>query len=390
MNMLDHTILWHIYPLSATGADIRTTRSPGRGLASLNEWLDYVVELGCNGLLLGPIFASVSHGYDTLDHYRIDDRLGTDADFDALIAACRDKGISVYLDGVFNHVAREHHAVEKGLTTGQGWEGHDELVELDHANPVVADEVVAIMEYWLAKGIAGWRLDVAYSVPAEFWATVTERVRRTYPNAVFLGEIIHGDYGQLIREGNLDMTTQYELWKALWSSLKDVNFHELSHALGRHNDFLDAGRMQTFIGNHDTDRIASTVGTAGAALAAGMLLTLPGVPSIYYGDEQGFQGERGEGAAADDPVRPPLPATPAELSPLGGWMYELCRDLIAFRRRHPFLVDSRVEVSDVSNDAITYRAAAGEEWVEVRISYDGSSASLVAVASDGEELERKF
>lgn len=388
--MLEHTILWHIYPLGATGADIRDTRAPGRGLTSLIDWLDYAVDLGCNALLLGPIFASVSHGYDTLDHYRIDDRLGTDADFADFLAACNERGIGVYLDGVFNHVAAHHRAVEAGLTTGRGWEGHDELVELDHANPAVADEVAAVMEYWLAKGITGWRLDVAYSVPAEFWATVTDRVRRTYPDAVFLGEIIHGDYGHLVTEGRLDMATQYELWKALWSALHDINFHELAHALGRHNTFLDAGHMQTFVGNHDTDRISSKVGSTGAALAAGMLLTLPGVPSIYYGDEQDFRGLRGTGITADDPVRPVLPASPRELAPFGNWMYELHQRLIAYRRRHPFLVTGRVDVTDVSNDSMVYRVSAGDEWVEVAITFGADAGSLFARASDGEELELKL
>lgn len=384
--MLDHTILWHVYPLGATGADIRDTHAPGRGLTSLIDWLDYAVDLGCNAVLLGPIFESVSHGYDTLDHYRIDRRLGTNEDFDTFCATCRDRGIDVYLDGVFNHVAGGHRAVAAGLTTGQGWEGHHELIELDHRNPAVADAVAGVMEYWLGKGITGWRLDVAYSVPPAFWAEVTERVRRTFPHAVFLGEIIHGDYGGLVSAGKLDMATQYELWKAMWSCLNDVNFHEFAHAVRRHNDFLDAGYMNTFVGNHDTDRISSTIGSTGAAIAAGMLLTLPGVPSIYYGDEQDFRGRRGTGVTADDPVRPPLPETPAELSPLGNWMYELQQRLIAYRRRHPFLVTARVEVRDVRNDAISYRVAAGSEWVDVDISYDGNAGHLHAAASDGEEL----
>ena len=71
--------------------------------------------------MLGPIFESVTHGYDTLDHYRIDARLGDDADFDSLIAACHERGIQVMLDGVFNHVARTHPWVAEGLAGDTDW-----------------------------------------------------------------------------------------------------------------------------------------------------------------------------------------------------------------------------------------------------------------------------
>lgn len=384
MTALDHAILWHLYPLTATGAQIRGGRKPGRGVASLSAWLDYLVELGCDTLLLAPIFQSHTHGYDTIDHYRIDDRLGDEEDFGKLVGECRRRGITVVLDGVFNHVAADHSWVDQGLTTGRSWEGHEELAELNHGDERVADEVVAIMNYWLDRGIAGWRLDVAYAVPTAFWAKVTDRVRQTHPDAVFLGEIIHGDYAALLRDGHLDVVTQYELWKALWSSLKDTNMHELAHALGRHNEFLEAGYLNTFVGNHDTDRIASVVGQDQAILAAAILFTLPGVPSIYYGDEQGFEGLRGEGYAADDPVRPPLPETPAELSPLGARVHEFYQRFIAFRRRHDFLTTARVEIREVDNARLSYRVARAGDWLDVTVGVPGEFS---AIASDGEELK---
>ena len=99
----DHAIWWHVYPLGFVGADARRrSATPAR----LVDWLDYVVELGCLGLLLGPVFASETHGYDTVDHFRIDPRLGDDADFDALVAAATSAGCGSLLDGVFNHVGR--------------------------------------------------------------------------------------------------------------------------------------------------------------------------------------------------------------------------------------------------------------------------------------------
>ncbi|HEY6786209.1 MAG TPA: alpha-amylase family glycosyl hydrolase, partial [Trebonia sp.] len=104
---VERAIWWHVYPLGFTGAE-RAALPPGEPvrhrLRHLARWLDYAVELGCNGLLLGPIFAAETHGYDTVDHFRIDPRLGDDEDFDALVAAARARGVRIALDGVFNHV----------------------------------------------------------------------------------------------------------------------------------------------------------------------------------------------------------------------------------------------------------------------------------------------
>ena len=141
----------------------------------MTAWLDDLVDLGCNGLLLGPVFASETHGYDTVDHLRIDPRLGDDTDVDALVDACRHRGIRVLLDGVFNHVGRAHpwwqEAVEAGagspaaarFATGPGartvdglevqvFEGHENLVVLNHDHPEVAAMVTDVMAHWLERG----------------------------------------------------------------------------------------------------------------------------------------------------------------------------------------------------------------------------------------------
>ena len=86
-------VFWHVYPLGFCGADIRPAgprQFHGRGLDAIIPWLEYVRDLGASGLLLGPVFESATHGYDTLDHMHIDVRLGGDAAFDQLVAACRD------------------------------------------------------------------------------------------------------------------------------------------------------------------------------------------------------------------------------------------------------------------------------------------------------------
>ena len=362
MSLLDNAIWWHVYPLGALGAPIhdRSGDDAGHRLPRLEAWLDYVVELGCAGLLLGPIFESVAHGYDTLDHFRIDARLGDDADFDHFMAACRERGLSVMLDGVFNHVAASHPRVEELAERDehgnvQCWEGHCQLTNLDHSKPEVAQLVVDVMLHWLRRGIAGWRLDVAYDVPRSFWRKVTRRVREKFPDALFLGEVIHGDYARFVYTSKLDTVTEYELWKATWSSIRERNFWELDWTLGRHAKMCETFVPQTFIGNHDVTRVASQVGGAGAIVAAAILFTVPGMPSIYYGDEQGFRGLKGEGERHDDDLRPELPESPDGLLPYGWWMFNLYRALITLRRRNPWLARGKLEVLAKSNTAIYYK-----------------------------------
>ena len=110
-------IWWHVYPLGATGAPVqeRQEDDDAHRLLRLVPWLDHVVELGCDGLLLGPVFASTSHGYDTLDHHTLDPRLGDDADWDRFVQQAKDRGLQIMLDGVFNHVGIDHPLVQGGV-----------------------------------------------------------------------------------------------------------------------------------------------------------------------------------------------------------------------------------------------------------------------------------
>jgi glycosidase len=394
-------VLWHVYPLGFTGAEPSAlpAREPARHrLKQLEQWLDYAVELGCNGLLLGPVFSAETHGYDTVDHFSIDSRLGDESDFDALVAAAGQRGLRLVLDGVFNHVGRAFPAFQLAGNSGPGsptarwfkrtadgadyavFEGHGHLVELDHDEPAVLAYVIEVMTYWLGRGAGGWRLDAAYAVPPAFWAKAVQAVREAFPDAWFLGEVIHGDYAAYANEAGLDAITQYELWKAIWSSLNDRNFFELEHALGRHNAFLgsfDDGRLpQTFAGNHDVTRLATELNDDrhfGHALA--VLMCVGGVPSVYYGDEQGFRGLKEHREGGDDAIRPPFPASPADLLPDGWRYYRLHQRLIGFRRRHPWLVRARTEAVHLEQSALALR---------VRGERDGEQALLLLNVGDAE------
>lgn len=398
----DHAIWWQIYPLGAVGAPIREQHDDAvvHRLGMLEAWLDYAVELGCSGILLAPIFASRAHGYDTLDHLRLDPRLGDDADFDHFVAACRERGLLVMLDGVFNHVSVDHpwaQAALRGESSPvavdvidnerrlRAWEGHGELVELDHTSAEARDLVTKIMLHWLRRGISGWRLDVAYAVDPAFWRDCIARVREEFPDAMFLGEVIHGDYVHIAQESTFTSVTQYELWKAIWSSIHDTNCWELAWALQRHEEFCASFLPNTFVGNHDVARIASLVGDTGAALGAVVLFTVPGMPSIYYGDEQGFHGGKGEGFSADDSIRPPLPATPGELLPYGAWLYRHYQELIALRRRNPWLTRGALDVTDKTNESLDYVVRGDGHEARVSLRLDTPQASITI---DGDEAFR--
>ena len=362
---VDHLIGWHVYPLGFVGAPARLeSQEVSHRLAHLGAWLDHAVALGCSSLALGPVFSSASHGYDTLDYFTIDPRLGDDDDFDHLLQAAHARGLSVLLDGVFNHVSRRNRIVQDAQSAGPDsdagrmvrscagrldvFEGHSDLVALNHDNPAVREHVTRIMNYWCGRGVDGWRLDAAYSVNPEFWAAVLHSVREKYPDVWIFGEVIHGDYASIVRASGMDSVTQYELWKGIWSSIESRNFFELDHALGRHNEFSDAFTPMTFVGNHDVTRIASRVGQDGAVLATAILATIGGIPLIYYGDELAYRGVKEERFGGDDDIRPVFPASPADLSNLGADTLRAHQSLLGLRRRHPWLVDARTESLDLT------------------------------------------
>lgn len=359
-------MFWHVYPLGFCGAPIWDEPDAAPRLRTITRHLDYLLELGLNGLLLGPIFSSRTHGYDTLDFYSIDPRLGTIKDFDDLVAECKRRGIRILLDGVFSH-ADAGFVRSELLSKGEFFEGHHNLVRFKHTDEQVAAMVSEVMRFWLDRGIDGWRLDAAYSIPSEFWAPVLSEVKRHHPDALLLGEVIHGEYQQIISESGMDTLTQYELWKAIWSAIKDRNFFELEWTLRRHNELLDAFIPQTFIGNHDVTRIATTVGRDAAIMAAAILFTLGGIPSVYYGDELGFTATKHNRFRGDDAIRPAFPDSPTPNEVTTAY-----RELIALRRRQEWLVDARTEVTNLRNEELKYRVYSGDKELFVHLNLENA------------------
>ncbi|HET7326581.1 MAG TPA: alpha-amylase family glycosyl hydrolase [Nocardioidaceae bacterium] len=411
VSWIDHAIWWQLYPLGFVGAPTRPTtdeRTDGiaHRLARIEGWLDHLLSLGLNGLALGPVFESSTHGYDTVDHFRIDSRLGDDTDFDHLVYAAHERGIRVLLDGVFNHVGRAHPAFEALEQHGaaadtadmfrvrwDGWqpgdpvqadvfEGHEQLVALNHASPAVEDLVAEVMTHWLDRGADGWRLDAAYAVPPAFWSRVLPRVRSTHPDAWITGEVIQGDLADVVRGSTMDSVTQYELWQGIWHSIADVNFFELKHAIERSNALLRTFVPSTFIGNHDVTRIASAVGDLRHLPHAVVpLFTLAGTPSVYAGDEYAYRGVKEARIGGDDAVRPEFaehPPSPDSLEDEARAAMRLHQELIALRRRFPWLHDAHSDVVHVSNTSIVIRTATGSGAVVAALHLGDAPADLPA------------
>ena len=415
MSWTEHSIWWQVYPLGFVGAPVHEqeradagepaspTAAPVPRLRRIVAWLDHLVELGANGLLLGPIFESATHGYDTLDHLRIDPRLGSDADFGELVAACRARGIRVALDGVFNHVADTHPWYLKALAEGPGsryadwfdidwsadggprarvFEGHGSLVSLNHANPEVGDYVVEVMNHWLDRGVDAWRLDAAYATGPAAWAALVPRVREHHPDVWIFAEVIHGDQAAFVADSGVDSLTQYPLWKGTWSSLVDRNFFELDWALARHGELPFVAT--TFVGNHDVTRIASKVGADGAVLALVVLATVAGVPTIYAGDELAWTGVKEDRIGGDDAVRPRFAEHP-DLAD-GEWMFRVHQELLGLRRRHPWLVHATTRTLELTNTRYVYAPTSPDGADSLVVDLDVSRAPRAQIRTPAGEV----
>lgn len=356
-------LLWHTYPLGLLGADQsgadRTCRS---SLREMIEWLPYVASLGADAILLGPVFASLSHGYDTVSHRTIDDRLGTVADFDALVATAVSYGIGVVLDGAFAYTSRAFWRLTDPAELDTPWfvrddDGElipwrvDSLVTPDYESTGYQSYVVDTLTAWLDRGIAGWRLDSAWSVPASFWRRVLARVRETHPTAWFLGQVFDDDLPAVINRTTMSSATEYAVMHGMREWLSGRDSARLETMLRLHRDNCGSrSSPHTFLGNHDFARLADTASAALLPAAFCVLLTLPGIPAIYYGDELATTSTWSEGGS-DAALRPAM--SPHDLRAEGPLLAAV-RELGAFRHANSWLTSAVIDDITTYAGALTY------------------------------------
>ena len=334
---IENSIFYHIYPLGFCGAPQQNDfiSPPVNRLEKIETWLDHIQGLGVNAIYLGPLFESTRHGYDTADYYHVDRRLGDRAALRRLSDAMHRRGMRLVLDGVFNHVGRDFWAFRdvrergqaspyqdwfKGIGfnghspfgdpfTYESWAGHYSLVRLNQGNPAVREHLFEAVRMWVEElGIDGLRLDVADSLEPDFRRALAAFCKGLRSDFWLMGEVIHGDYREWANPEMLDSVTNYEVYKSLYSSHVDRNFFELAYALNRQSgaDGLYRDRLlYTFADNHDVDRVAEKLSDPAHLYPLYLLLlTIPGVPSIYYGSEWGIGGKRTE--SSDEALRPCL------------------------------------------------------------------------------------
>ncbi|MDE5898163.1 MAG: alpha-amylase, partial [Treponemataceae bacterium] len=405
------TVFYHIYPLGMCGAPERNDfRSPaGTGIRRLIGEIDRIRSLGANAIYIGPLFESTAHGYDTVDYRHVDRRLGTNADLADFVRACHEKGVSVVLDAVFNHTGRDFFAFKdvqqngeasryrgwyKNLRFGcrscfgdpfdyEGWAGCKDLAKLDVDDGEVRGYLLETARQWIREfGIDGLRLDAADVLSPGFMDALAAACRTEKDGFWLLGEVVRGDYNNWARPGRLDSVTNYELYKGLWSSFNSANFFEAAYSLNR--QFGDGGLyrsapLYTFLDNHDVDRIASTVSDARHLVPLyGLLFTVPGIPSIYYGSEFALRGRRN--SHGDRELRPAIPpfadSVPDFARPEAdsGAVQDAVRRFADIRSRHPALRRGSYRQLSVAHRQFAFTREVSENgW---------SEAVCVAVNSD--------
>ena len=341
----------------------------GGNLAGICEKLDYIASLGVNAIYLCPIFKSNSnHRYHTVDYFEIDPVLGTLRDFDKLVKKAHKLGLRVILDGVFNHCSRGFFQFNSLMELGKNspyvnwfhvhgwplhaysgkpnydcWWGYPALPKFNTDNPDVRDYLFSVGEYWMKRGIDGWRLDVPNEIDDDsFWQEFRRRIKAINPDAYIVGEI-WDEPSRWLQGDQFDGVMNYPLRKAVLKYLFDESPIVLAEFATRLREAFPEGRFgvqMNLLGSHDTIRLASLPcsNLQRVKLALTLLFFLPGAPCIYYGDEIGMLGGK------DPDNRRAFPWDELEegmKKPIFGFI----KELIELRRKSQVLRDGSLEIA---------------------------------------------
>lgn len=336
----------------------------GDGIGDLNgvtAKLDYLKKLGIGGIWLMPINASPSyHGYDTTDYYAVNPDYGTLDDLKKLMEEAHKRDIKVIMDLVVNHSSNEHPWFKEALSDpnssyhnwytfasadenvqadgavgsnpwhsygsqkylGIFWEG---MPDLNFDEPKVREEMIKIGQYWLEQGLDGFRLDAAKHIYGDFastastaeiqaknkawWQEFRAGMTKVKPEAYLIGEV--WDSLTVIApyfDQALNSAFHFDLAGRLLSAADSEKDADLAFSLGRAYGVYEKSSGGTFVdapflSNHDQNRVMTVLNgnVEHAKMAAAMLLTLPGTPYLYYGEELGMQG-----AKPDEYIREPM------------------------------------------------------------------------------------
>lgn len=338
--------------------------SNGDGIGDLKgvtEKLDYLndgdpqttTDLGITGIWLMPITSAASyHGYDTLDYYAIEPDYGTLDDLKQLISEAHKRGIRVIMDLVLNHTGSGSEWFQKsadgdpqyadwyvwsdtdpktkgpwGQTVWYPKNGRyyyaafwSEMPDLNYNNPAVRDEAFKIADYWLDVGVDGFRLDaVKYIIEEEvkgrllmedapanraFLADFRTHVKEHNPNAFIVGEIWDSSavISRYMDDQSVDVAFEFDLSGAMLSAARATTKRDLER-LQKSLQRKYGTQIALFLTNHDQTRLMTVLNgdVNRNKVAASLLLTLPGTPFVYYGEEIGMVGDK-----PDELLRTPM------------------------------------------------------------------------------------
>lgn len=401
----------------------------GGDLLGVVERLDYIQDLGVTALYFNPIFQSASnHRYHTHDYYQVDPLLGGNAAFDTLLNECKRRGLRVVLDGVFNHASRgffqfndilengaaspwvdwfyvdqpdgEHPINAYDLKRAPGykaWWGLHALPKFNTDNPQVREYLMQIGEYWVRKGIDGWRLDVANEITTPgFWQEFRQRIKAINPEAYIVAEIWE-ESPEWLQGDQFDAVMNYPLTEALISFVVGERLHRefvegkaYRPAAGITGQQFGANLERLFqlypwpielvqlnlLDSHDTARFISIASDdeASVRLATLLLFTLPGAPSIYYGDEIGITG-----GGSDAMARKTFPWDRAER-----WNFKLRefhKQVIALRKAHTALRTGTFQGLYADTQGYAFARVLADEMFVIAVNVGQASLSMpVALA----------
>jgi cyclomaltodextrinase/neopullulanase len=387
----------------------------GGDLWGVLEQLDYIQDLGINAIYFTPIFQSASnHRYHTHDYYQVDPMLGGNPAFEELLDAAHARNIKVVLDGVFNHSSRGfflfHDVLENGphspwvdwfkiegwpLSPYNGefpanyksWADNRALPVFNHDNPEVREYIMEIAEFWIKFGIDGWRLDVPFEIKTPgFWQEFRQRVKAINPDAYIVGEV-WGDSREWLDGTQFDGVMNY-LFAAPTIAFTAGDRVDMEQVQGRsYHPYPPlfaaeyAAKMQellqlypweiqltqlNLLASHDTARLISIAGEdkASVKLATLLLLTFPGAPSIYYGDEVGLPGRLDPDSRRGFPLE-------------ASWDREILdthRQLIALRHTYPCLRTGDYQVLYSQGELYVFARTLDKEELVIAVNSGTASA----------------
>lgn len=346
-----NAFLYEIYVRSFADSD-------GDGVGDLNgvtQRLDYLQSLGVQVLWLMPIYPSPSvHGYDVTDFRAVNPDYGTLEDLQRLVQAAHERGMRVILDFVPSHLSREHPFFRDAYanpaspysdwfvwtnaahTTYAAFGSSPAMPRFNHYNPAVVDYLVQSARFWLdldgdgdtTDGVDGFRVDNVTFPPPEFLRAFYAAVKGANPNALLLGEAwVHTPHDLRGFFPTFDALFDFPFYELF---LRDPAAPEDGLLAGKTSPTLlkvllqdeakaypaDKGVVR-FLGNHDTDRLATELAgdPAREQLALALLASWPGPVMLYYGEEIGMPGHKGGPPYWDAYRRAPMDWYAAEAGP---------------------------------------------------------------------------